>query len=141
MGRSDVLESIFRILAHRSADLDDQINRLKRAKRELTQEQEADLQNLRLLLNPEIGGEWEGFRARAFDRKQDDARDAMKTHLSYDLALYQQRIKDQMAILKQEGNHLQNIGAMAKDAESLLAQGKKGWDAFDHQCVQIRRRM
>ncbi|WP_167815235.1 hypothetical protein [Sporolactobacillus shoreae] len=30
MGRSDVLESIFRTLAHRSADLDDQINRLKR---------------------------------------------------------------------------------------------------------------
>ncbi|TGA99850.1 hypothetical protein E4665_02570 [Sporolactobacillus shoreae] len=111
MGRSDVLESIFRTLAHRSADLDDQINRLKRAKQELAQEQEADLQDLHLLLNPEMGGEWEGSRARAFNRKRDDARDAMKNHLSHDLALYQQRIDDQMAILKREGNHLQTIGA------------------------------
>lgn len=141
MGRSDALESIFRTLVHRSADLDDQINRLKRAKRELAQEQEADLQDLRLLLNPEIGREWEGSRARAFDRKRADARDAMRTHLSHDLALYQQRIEDQMAILKQEGNHLQTIGAMVKDAEHLLAQGKKGWDAFDHQLIQIRRLM
>ncbi|TGA96126.1 hypothetical protein E4665_16595 [Sporolactobacillus shoreae] len=88
-----------------------------------------------------MGREWEGSRAHAFNRQRDDARDAMKSHLNHDIAMYQRQIDEKISELQQEGNNLQTIGAMAKGAESLLTQGKKGLDAFDHQLVQIRRRM
>jgi hypothetical protein len=141
MGVSETLDTIFRTLTHQSAAVDDKIDRLKRANRRLGQEQAASLHAIRNLTQPELGADWTGFRARAFQKKRDAAHDAIKVKLTDDVDGYQRQIEAKIHELQLENDFLRATNAMAREAGTQLHKGEKAADALEHKLATIKGRL
>lgn len=141
MGASETLNMIFRTLSYRSAALDDQIERLKRANRRLGREQAEALHAIRRLTQPETGAHWTGSRARSFHRKRDDAQDRMRARMTASIDGYQRRIESKIRELRMESDFLQSTGSMAREAGRMLDRGEKAADALERNLTSIKRRL
>ncbi|MCO7125435.1 DUF5082 domain-containing protein [Sporolactobacillus shoreicorticis] len=141
MGASATLNAIFRTLAHQSAAVEDQIERLKRANRKLGQEQAAGMHVLQTLTKPELGANWSGSKARAFQKKRDAAQDNMREKLTTRVDGYQQRIEAKIHELQLKRDFLAGTSAMAHEAGALVHKGEKAADALEHQLSKIKGRL
>jgi cell division protein ZapA (FtsZ GTPase activity inhibitor) len=141
MGASATLNAIFRTLAHQSAAVDDQIERLKRANRKLGQEQAAGMHALCTLTKPELGADWTGSRARTFQKKRDAAQDKMRAKLTTSVDGYQQRIEAKIHELQLKSDFLAGTSSMAHEASALVHQGEKAADALEHKLSKIKGRL
>ncbi|MCO7126474.1 hypothetical protein NIE88_11925 [Sporolactobacillus shoreicorticis] len=141
MGASATLNAIFRTLAHQSAAVDDQIDRLRRSNRKLGQEQAAGMHALRILTRPELGSDWTGSKARTFQKKRDAAQDKLHVKLTTSVDSYQQSIKTKIHELQMKRDFLAGTCAMAHEAGALVHQGEKAADALEHKLTEIKGRL
>ncbi|QAA21798.1 DUF5082 family protein [Sporolactobacillus terrae] len=141
MGASATLKAISRTLAHQSAAVDDQIDRLKRANRKLGQEQAAGMHALRILTKPELGSDWTGSKARTFQKKRDVAQDKLRAKLTTSVDSYQQRIEAKIHELQLKRDFLAGTRAMAYEASDLLHKGEKAADTLEHKLSKIKGRL
>lgn len=141
MSASGTMSWIYRSLSQQAVEVDDQIARLRRAKRALGNEQQASLDEIRNLVKPELDGNWKGSRARSFQNRREDARDGMKSKLTGRIDDYQQRIDAEISNLRTQAGFLDATRSMAYGAEYLMRQGEEAASDFWAQVDKIKGRL
>jgi uncharacterized protein YukE len=141
MGFSDELSAIYRSLSSSSAAIDEKISRLQRAKSEIDQEQNISLQEIRKILEPELGSLWTGNRARSFDESRDEAHQIMQEIVNEDYDDYKQKIDFKIGLLKAERESLNFLGGLANEASQLLDKGEEAFDELGSRIDDLKRRI
>ncbi|MDM5318077.1 DUF5082 family protein [Fictibacillus sp. b24] len=141
MSFSDTLNDIYRSLASSSADIDEKIARLQRAKSEIVQEQNISQQEIRRILEPELGTLWTGNRARAFDDSREEAHRTMQGIVNEDYSDYQQSIDMKITLLRAERSALDGLSHMANEASELLNKGEEAFEELGNKLDDLKRRL
>lgn len=141
MGFSDDLRAIYSSLSSRTAAIDEKISRLQRAKGEINQEQNTSMQEIRKILEPELGSLWMGNRANAFDQSREEAYKIMQEIVNDDYEDYQQKIGVVIGLLKVERESLSVIGGLANEASQLLDKGEDALEELGSRIDDLKRRI
>jgi len=141
VGFSDDLSAIYSSLSSRTAAIDEKIARLQRAKGEINQEQNTSMQEIRKILEPELGSLWTGNRANAFDQSRDEAHKIMQDIVNDDYEDYQQKIGVVIGLLKIERESLSVIGGLANEASQLLDKGEDALEELGSRIDDLKRRI
>lgn len=125
MGLSGLLAQFVAQINNQSAGLNDRINRLENAKREIKQEQSSALTDWNTSLTPGLETNWEGDRASTFLDSRKKAYDDMLQifHNKYDE--YIQMIDLKLNDLEWEKSALSIAKGLTREAERLLKNGEE----------------
>jgi hypothetical protein len=141
MGFSDSLNDISRAISSQSAAIDEKINRLQRAKSEISQEQNMSLNEIRRILEPELDEMWKGSRANEFDDLREDAHRTMSEIVHDDYDDYKQKIDFKIGLLKAERGALDIASGLAHEAGQLLDKGEEAFDELSSKLDDLRKRV
>ena len=84
MSYSDMLDRIHAAISSQSADLEEKISRLKRAKSKIETEQNTSLEEIKQIKKPELDASWKGNRSEKFNEARDDAYNEMENIITDD---------------------------------------------------------
>ncbi|CAH0286575.1 hypothetical protein SRABI96_04132 [Peribacillus sp. Bi96] len=118
------LSEIHSALSSKTSDVNEKINRLEQAKRQIKEEQNACLGEIAKIKNPDLEKSWTGNRAEDFQDARSDAYKAMSTIIHDDYDDYQEKIEGKITILNIEKIALSAAGAIAHEADVLLGKGE-----------------
>jgi hypothetical protein len=141
MDFSNVLHGIHASISNASADIDAKIERLRRAKSEIDNEQNVSLGEIKKIQEPYLGNSWTGSLARKFDEARDEAFNVMKEIVNDDYDRYKETIESKIDTLQQERMALIIASALAHEAEGLLAKGEKAVDQLEYAISDLKRRL
>ncbi len=134
---SDFLSNAFYIISNRSADIEQKIERLKEAKRDIEAEQDQAFIEIKQIEKPSLDLSWEGTEANKFDEDRREAYQVMKTKISnYDHYIY--RIDWEISQLKLQQNTLDIASSIAYQADRLLDQGEEAVEAFGRKINELK---
>ncbi|WP_425401983.1 YwqH-like family protein [Gracilibacillus lacisalsi] len=134
---SDFLSNAFYIISNRSADIEQKIERLKEAKRDIEAEQDQAFIEIKQIEKPSLDLSWEGAEANKFDEDRREAYQVMKTKISnYDHYIY--RIDWEISQLKLQQNTLDIASSIAYQADRLLDQGEEAVEAFGRKINELK---
>ncbi|WP_324186994.1 YwqH-like family protein [Gracilibacillus thailandensis] len=134
---SDFLSNAFYIISNRSADIEQKIERLKEAKRDIEVEQDQAFIEIKQIEKPSLDLSWEGTEANKFDEDRREAYQVMKTKISnYDHYIY--RIDWEISQLKLQQNTLDIASSIAYQADRLLDQGEEAVEAFGRKINELK---
>nr|WP_018931492.1 DUF5082 family protein [Gracilibacillus lacisalsi] len=137
MSDSDFLSNAFYIISNRSADIEQKIERLKEAKRDIEAEQDQAFIEIKQIEKPSLDLSWEGAEANKFDEDRREAYQVMKTKISnYDHYIY--RIDWEISQLKLQQNTLDIASSIAYQADRLLDQGEEAVEAFGRKINELK---
>ncbi|MBD1379639.1 YwqH-like family protein [Metabacillus arenae] len=141
MGFSDTLSQIYSSISSQSADLDEKISRLERAKGDIDNEQNTSLNEIRKILEPDLGEAWKGNRANTFDDARDEAHKTMKDIVNEDYDDYKQSIEFKITQLSMQRGMLDFAGGLANEASQLLDKGEEAFDELGSKLEDLKRRV
>ncbi|CAH0345748.1 DUF5082 family protein [Bacillus sp. CECT 9360] len=141
MGYSEVLHSIHAAISSQSADLGAKIERLRRAKNEIDNEQNVSLGEIKKTLQPELGDSWNGTLARKYDDARDEAFSVMQEIINDDYERYKERIETKINMLEVERTAMSLASAIAHEANGLLSKGEEAVDRLENTISDLKRRV
>lgn len=141
MSLSSTLYAIQRTISSQSNDLDEKINRLRKAKNEINREQGYLLQEIVKLKQPDLGKEWVGKRANEYDDEREDAYSVMRKIGNVDYDGYQQVIENKINSLEMERSVLSFTQSLAYEAGRLVGKGEEAADELSDRINDLRRRL
>ncbi|MFF2853634.1 DUF5082 domain-containing protein [Peribacillus sp. NPDC058002] len=118
------LSEIHSALSSKMSDVNEDINRLEQAKRQIKEEQNACLGEIAKIKNPDLGKSWTGNRAEDFQDARIDAYKAMSTIIHDDYDHYQEKIAGKIMMLNIEKKALSAASTIAHEADVLLDKGE-----------------
>ncbi|MBU8788663.1 MULTISPECIES: DUF5082 family protein [Bacillus] len=130
MDYSGTLEKIHGVLSHKAQELEEQISRLERAKRDVEREQGLGIEEIRQILRPGLGEAWTGSRAADFDEARDEAHTAMYRIFNDDYERYIHKIDLKIFALDAEKGAVEAASWSADRADYLLEKGDEALDAL-----------
>ncbi|WP_260288262.1 DUF5082 domain-containing protein [Peribacillus aracenensis] len=125
------LSEIHSALSSKMSDVNEKINRLEQAKRQIKDEQNACLGEIAKIKNPDLGKSWTGNRAEDFQDARSDAYKAMTTIIHDDYDDYQEKIDGKIMMLNIEKKALSAAGTIAHEADALLGKGEAVIDKLE----------
>ncbi|MGP4041758.1 YwqH-like family protein [Gracilibacillus sp. D59] len=134
---SDFLSNAFSIISSRSAEVDQKIERLKEAKRDIEDEQDQAFMEIKQIKKPSLDQLWEGTEANKFDEFRDEAYQVMKRKISnYDH--YISRMNWEISQLQLQQNTLDVASSIAYQADRLLDQGEEALEDFGRKVNELK---
>lgn len=141
MSLSSTLYAIQRTISSQANDLDEKINRLRKAKNEINREQGYLLQEITKLKQPDLGKEWVGKRANEYDDEREEAYSVMRKIGNVDYDGYQQLIENKINSLEMERSALSFTQSLAYEAGRLVGKGEEAADELSDRITDLRRRL
>ncbi|WP_226668907.1 DUF5082 family protein [Metabacillus litoralis] len=141
MSLSSALYAIQRTISSQSNDLDEKIERLRKAKNEINREQGYLLQEITKLKQPDLGKEWIGKRANDYDDEREEAYSIMRKIGNVDYDGYQQLIENKINSLEMERSVLSFTQNLAYEAGRLVGKGEEAADELSDRINDLRRRL
>ncbi|MDA1476789.1 DUF5082 family protein [Bacillus changyiensis] len=130
MDYSDTLQKIHDVLSHKAIELEEQISRLEKAKRNVEKEQSLAIEEIRQIMCPSLEKGWTGSRAVSFNGVRDEAYTAMYRALDEDYERYIHKIDLKIFALDAEKGAVQAASWSADRADLLLEKGEEAVDAL-----------
>lgn len=140
MDASDILRSISSNISGASAGLEEQIQRLERAKNKIEQEQNAGLGEIKKLKQPELGKLWSGSRANHFQEDREEAYNTMSSILNNDYEGYMSAIGSRITFLKIEKATADFYAQAANKLSSVVAAGEHLADDIGNELNELKKR-
>ncbi len=141
MSLSSTLYAIQRTISSQANDLDEKIDRLRKAKNEINREQGYLLQEITKLKQPDLGKEWVGKRANKYDDEREEAYSVMRKIGNVDYDGYQQLIENKINSLEMERSVLSFTQSLAYEAGRLVGKGEEAADELSDRITDLRRRL
>ncbi|TXC89528.1 DUF5082 domain-containing protein [Metabacillus litoralis] len=141
MSLSSALYAIQRTISSQSNDLDEKIDRLRKAKNDINREQGYLLQEIAKLKQPDLGKEWVGKRANEYDDEREEAYSIMRKIGNVDYDGYQQLIENKINSLEMERSVLSFTQSLAYEAGRLVGKGEEAADELSDRINDLRRRL
>ncbi|MFC7373505.1 DUF5082 family protein [Fictibacillus iocasae] len=141
MGFSDSLNDIVRSISSQSADIDEKIARLQRAKSEISTEQNRSLNEIRKIVEPELDEFWKGSRATQFDDLREEAHRTMKDIVNEDYDDYKWQIENIIKGLNIQKGALNIASGLAHEASQLMDKGEDAVDELSSKLDDLRKRV
>ncbi|WP_340372675.1 DUF5082 family protein [Peribacillus sp. FSL E2-0218] len=132
------LREIHSAISGRMSDVSEKINRLEQAKRQINEEQDICLGEIRKIIHPELAGSWTGNRADDFQDARSDAYKAMSTIIHADYDDYQEKIEGKITMLNIEKTALSAAGTIAHEADALLEKGEAVIDQLESKLSYLK---
>lgn len=121
------------------ADVEEKIDRLKRAKTEIQRQQNEYLGECKKICKPELAKSWTGSRADQFNEARDEALQTIETILNDDYESYKDKIDWEIAQLNFQMDTLSFAGILAREAEVLTDAGKEALEAPGDKFNDLKR--
>jgi hypothetical protein len=141
MGFSAALAQLSSYINHQSANLNDQINRLEKAKREIKKEQNGAFDEWNTNLVPYLDTYWEGNRASSFYDSRKSGYEEMLNIFRFKYDEYLQKIDSELRVLEIDRSALSISRSLTIDAERLLKKGEEAAEELQGKIKQIRRHL
>lgn len=141
MEYSTILHSLSQTISGQSADLDEKISRLKKAKTKVENEQEASLNEIKIISRPELGVNWEGERSIEFENERQHSYDEMERIFHIEVENYLSQIQWKIDQLELQRSALNFASMLANEAGDLLKKGEEAYAAIENKINQIRERL
>lgn len=141
MSLSSTLYSIQRTISSRSNDVDEKIQRLQKAKSEVSSEQSILLQEIEKIKQPDLGKDWMGKRSEEFEDEREQAYNVMKNIGQYSYNTYQYTIESKINALELERMALNTASALAHEAGDLVNMGEDAIDELSDRISDLKRRL
>ncbi|MEC1259070.1 DUF5082 family protein [Bacillus swezeyi] len=141
MSYSDMLDRIHAAISNQSADLEEKISRLKRAKNKIETEQNTSLEEIKKIRNPSLGSSWQGSRSETFDESRDEAYNEMQNIITDDYESYKTRIQSKIVLLEIEQGALSAARGLAHTADQLLTKGEEALEELGSTISDLTRRL
>jgi len=140
MSLANTLDALQDLISSKENDIEEKIQRLKQASRELSVEQNQLLQEITQIIDPNLGREWTGKRATRFESYRMEAYLAIKDIGIEAYDRYKQEIENKITSLEQIQLYLQTTKAIACEAEHLV---KSSEDAavLEEKVSELKRRL
>jgi hypothetical protein len=138
---SKVLNQIHGAISYQSSELNDQIDRLERAKMQIEREQSESMNEMRKILDPELDHLWKGTRADAFHEDRNEAYRIMRNIAEEDYDGYTQRIQISIHALAGKRTILNAASGLAHEADKLLALGEDAFEELGSKLDDLKRRL
>ncbi|MFS0761896.1 YwqH-like family protein [Peribacillus phoenicis] len=132
------LSEIHSALSSKMSDVNEKINRLEQAKRQIKEEQNACLGEIAKIKNPYLAKSWTGKRAEDFQDARSDAYKAMSTIIHDDYDDYQEKIDGKIMMLNIEKKALSAAGTIAHEADVLLGKGEAFIDQLESKISYLK---
>ncbi|QGQ48447.1 DUF5082 domain-containing protein [Metabacillus sediminilitoris] len=141
MSLSNTLYSLQNMISSQSNDIDEKIDRLRKAKNDISHEQNLLLQEIKRIKQPDLGNEWTGKRANDFDKEREEAYNVMQKIGETDYSDYQRLIENKINSLEIEQSFLNITKAIAYEAGQLVEKGEDAVDELANKINDIQRRL
>lgn len=141
MSFSEMLNQIHGAISYQSSELNDQINRLQRAKQQIEHEQTECMNEMRKILDPELDHLWKGSRADDFHEDRNEAYKVMRNIADEDYDAYKQRIQGKINALEVDRTVLNAVSGLAHEADKLLAVGEDAFEELGNRLDDLKRRL
>ncbi|MBM7691965.1 uncharacterized protein YukE [Peribacillus deserti] len=141
MELGEELNQIYSAISSRSADIDEKIARLQRAKGGIDSEQSQSLQEIRRIVQPVLGQSWTGSRAETFDEARQEAFRTMSDIVHQDYDDCSQSIESKIMMLQAERMALSLAGSLAHEASELLDIGEDAFGQLNDKINDLKRRL
>lgn len=124
MSLSDMLSALNGGISNKKAEIEEKIDRLKKAKSKIEREQNAAETDLKQIKQPKLGASWKGERSQDFKSKRNEAHDALQTIVNDKYPRYVSRIEFKISTLEAEQSALSFASSLAGDAARLAEKGE-----------------
>ncbi|MFN2744799.1 MULTISPECIES: YwqH-like family protein [Bacillus] len=141
MSYSDMLDRIHAAISSQSADLEEKISRLKRAKSKIEAEQNTSLKEIKKIQSPNLGSSWNGSRSEKFSEARDEAYNEMQNITMNDYESYKARIQSKIVLLEIEQGALSAARGLAHTADELLSKGEEALEELGSTIGDLTRRL
>lgn len=141
MSLVNTLYSLQRAISSQSIEIAEKIERLKLAKREISQEQDQLLQEIKKIKQPYLEKDWIGKRANDYDGDREDAYSVMQEIGQNDYSNYQQSIESKINSLEMQQGILAITRAIANEADQLVDKGEEAIDDLTNKISELKGRL
>ncbi|MFJ7829524.1 DUF5082 family protein [Peribacillus sp. NPDC097224] len=139
LGLVDVISDYSSAFSSGIANLEEQISRLKQAKTQIKNEQEASLVEIKEIKKPELGKSWTGNRATDFKESRSGAYKVMLTIVRDEYDDYQAKIEEKINSLERQKAILEAAVAAAREASNLLSKGEEFLDQVESKVSDLKK--
>lgn len=133
MGVAHELEAISQSISAKVAEINEKIQRLETAKKDILEEKTISMNELKLVTNPELGESWTGERATKFDKDRSSAKKELNRILTDDYEEYITSIDNQISLLEFERSALNKLSFLANETSVLAEKGSAMMDKIQHE--------
>ncbi|ALC80308.1 MULTISPECIES: YwqH-like family protein [Bacillus] len=135
----DSLVHIRSAISGEVADVEEKIDRLNQAKKEIEHQQNDYLGECRKILKPELAKSWTGSRANKFNDSRDEAHQTIENILNHEYESYKDRIDWEIAQLNMQKETLSFAGILAREAVEIADAGQDAWEAAGDKFNDLKR--
>ena len=140
MENANFLNQIFTAVQNQATTIDEQIDRLQRAKHTLLDEQTNSMNEINRIKEPSLDSLWEGRRANQFDDTREESFHTMRVTIQHYEA-YLEQIEEKIIVLQQQMEYVNRTGSIAHTADQLLQRGEGTGDELGTIMQQLQGRV
>ncbi|NPC93627.1 DUF5082 domain-containing protein [Bacillus sp. WMMC1349] len=140
MSNKSTVDNFHSKLTQLNNDIDEQIRKLRAAKKKIQQEHEEGIVEIRQILNPHLDEHWTGEFGRSFDKERDEAHTSMHDIVNEEYLEYIEDIESEIFKLQLTKGHLAKAAIDIRGAEYLLGLGEKAVDELNNKISSIKNK-
>ncbi|TYR78806.1 DUF5082 domain-containing protein [Priestia megaterium] len=134
-----ILAGLAQTISSQAAEVEEKIQRLETAKQNIEEEKKISMQEIKLVLQPELGDGWKGERSIEFEQDRHEAYEEIKTIIMTDYEDYISDIRLKITALDLQRAALSAASGLANEAGELLDKGESAAEALSSKIDHIKR--
>ncbi|WGD85820.1 YwqH-like family protein [Bacillus subtilis] len=138
MGYESMLADIKSSLNGKISDVEDKIEQLKKAKKDIDTLQEEAITEIKEIVKPELGKHWTGTKADDFDKGREEAKSEASKIVNDKYNEYMASIQSKIFWLETEKFELNLTKSAANAAGDLLAKGEDFVEEAGRQISKLK---
>ena len=138
MGYESMLADIKSSLNGKISDVEDKIEKLKKAKKDIDTLQEEAITEIKEIVKPELGKHWTGTKADDFDKGREEAKSEASKIVNDKYNEYMGSIQSKIFWLETEKFELNLTKSAANAAGDLLAKGEDFVEEAGRQISKLK---
>ncbi|AEP92665.1 MULTISPECIES: YwqH-like family protein [Bacillus] len=138
MGYESMLADIKSSLNGKISDVEDKIEKLKKAKKDIDTLQEEAITEIKEIVKPELGKHWTGTKADDFDKGREEAKSEASKIVNDKYNEYMASIQSKIFWLETEKFELNLTKSAANAAGDLLAKGEDFVEEAGRQISKLK---
>ncbi|AFI30217.1 MULTISPECIES: YwqH-like family protein [Bacillus] len=138
MGYESMLANIKSSLNGKISDVEDKIEKLKKAKKDIDTLQEEAITEIKEIVKPELGKHWTGTKADDFDKGREEAKSEASKIVNDKYNEYMASIQSKIFWLETEKFELNLTKSAANAAGDLLAKGEDFVEEAGRQISKLK---
>src|SRR5690625_3890090 len=136
MDNANFLNQVFMEVQNQATTIDEQIDRLQRAKYNLLDEQANCMNEIKQIKDPSLNSLWEGKRAHQFDETREEAFHTMRATIQ-NYEYYINQIEAKITALHAQMDYINTTGSMAHTADQLLERSRSEERRVGKECRNV----